>query len=340
MVLSWSYPAMTTAGRSLPKVRRVSVFRYVEELPVPAQGRNPETMQPGDVDPTVPRSLALFAKVPTVGPTQFPKLGSRLDSIESANLPEATSGARLIFEDDPPFRATDGRPVRLTYAVVTEGEFGRSDFSNLVTIVPLDVPVAPTGLKATPRAEGVELSWTAPTAGAGGSDTPVISGYNVFRVTSDTPADELPPPINNAPVKGTTYTDVPAYGAYQYRVTAVASAGPPRIESEPSAIVGAKFEDLVPPPPPENINVLLETKAVRLVWDDVDAPDIYGYYIYRIQGRTRLKLIPHPSTEAQFQDISVEPGVEYVYEITSVDITRNESKPTRSARVLVPRSVQ
>jgi hypothetical protein len=341
MVLSWAYPAMTTAGRSLPKVRRVSVFRYVEELPVPAEGRDPETMQPGDIDPTVPRSLALFSKIPPIGPAQFAKLSSRLDSIESANLPAATSGARLLYEDDAPFRATDGRPVRVTYAVVTEGESARSEFSNLVSIVPLDVAVPPSGVTATARAEGVVLSWNEPKTAATGSNAPVITGYNVFRVTpSSTPADELPPPINNAPVKGTTYTDVPDYGEYQYRVTAVSAAGPPRIESEPSAIATATFKDLVAPPPPQNINILLETKAVRLVWDDVDVPDIYGYLIYRTDRGKRLKLIPHPSTEAQFQDISVEPGIEYLYEITSVDKSRNESAPTKSRKVLVPRSVQ
>ena len=340
MVLSWAYPAMTTAGRSLPKVRRVSVFRYVEELPVPAQGRDPETMQPGDVDPTVPRSIALFSKIPTIGPAQFAKLSSRLDSIESANLPAATSGARLMFEDDPPFRATDGRPVRLTYAVVTEGEVARSDFSNLVTIVPLDVAVPPAGVTATARAEGVVLSWSEPKTAATGNAAPVITGYNVFRVSGTTPTDELPPPINNAPVKGTTYTDVPEYGEYHYRVTAVSAAGPPRIESEPSAIVSATYKDLIPPPPPQNINILVETKAVRLVWDDVDVPDIYGYLIYRWEAGKKIKLIPYPSTEAQFQDISVAPGIEYMYDITSVDKARNESKPTRSPKVLVPRSVQ
>ncbi|HEX8151761.1 MAG TPA: hypothetical protein VF698_01490, partial [Thermoanaerobaculia bacterium] len=152
--------------------------------------------------------------------------------------------------------------------------------------------------------------------------------------------DEAPTPINNAPVKDTTYTDAPEYGEHTYRVTAVASAGPPRIESEPSAAVSATFKDLVPPPPPKDINVLVETKAVRLVWDDVAVPDIYGYQIYRSDRGKRYKLIPNPSTEAQFLDISVEPGITYVYEISSVDKNRNESATTKTAPVLVPKTLQ
>src|ERR687892_21149 len=34
VILSWSYPALTTAGRSLTDVRRISIYRYVESLPV------------------------------------------------------------------------------------------------------------------------------------------------------------------------------------------------------------------------------------------------------------------------------------------------------------------
>ena len=74
VVLSWSYPSLTTAGRSLPSVRRVSVFRYVEDQPVaPA--------------PAVPPPTAV----------QFAKLSSRLDSIDKANLQAATAGAKLIY---------------------------------------------------------------------------------------------------------------------------------------------------------------------------------------------------------------------------------------------------
>src|SRR5476649_2685494 len=32
LILSWSYPALTTAGRTLTNIRRVSVYRYFEEI--------------------------------------------------------------------------------------------------------------------------------------------------------------------------------------------------------------------------------------------------------------------------------------------------------------------
>src|SRR6185503_14385962 len=115
LILSWSYPSLTTTGRSLTGIHRISVYRYVEELPVPQGGRDPNTILPGDVDPTVPRPIALFSKIPTVAAGQFKKLATRIDSMESANLPAATSGAKLTYEDLPPFRTSDGRAVRITY---------------------------------------------------------------------------------------------------------------------------------------------------------------------------------------------------------------------------------
>lgn len=338
VVLSWGFPGLTTAGRPLPMIRRVTVFRYVEELPVAAQGRDPKTLDPGEVDLTQPQPLILFSKVPTIPAAQFAKLSTRIDSIESANLPEATEGARLIYEDSPPFRSKDGRPVRVTYAVVTEGVSARSEVSNLATIVPLDVAVPPAGLTSAAQPEGVVLTWNPPKTTATGGDAPVVTGYNVYRLPPGSLLDDFPVPINTALVKDPKYVDNPPYGTYEYRVSAVASAGPPRIESDASAAAAATFKDMLPPPPPQNVNVLVETKAVRLLWDDVEAGDLAGYFIYRVEGSHRLKLIPNPSTEAQFQDISIQQGVTYIYEITSIDKNGNESAPTRTNGVLVPKS--
>src|SRR5207245_7900713 len=139
----------------LTTIRRVVVYRYVEELQVTQPPRDSRTLLPGDIDPTVPLPMALFAKVPPLGPSQFAKLRQRLDSIEGANLPAATVGARLLYEDEPPIHTSDGRPVRLDYAVSTETSSAKGASSNLATIVPLNVPVPPGNLVATPKPAGV-----------------------------------------------------------------------------------------------------------------------------------------------------------------------------------------
>jgi hypothetical protein len=318
------------------------VWRATEELPVTQPPR-----EPGDVDPTHPASIQLFSKVPTLAPAQFLKLRNRIDSIEGANLPAATTGARLTYEDAPPFHTTDGRPTRVTYAVVTEGTNASGDLSNLVPIVPLEVPVAPRELTATARREGVVLKWTPPDASISGAKTVSIFGYNIYRFPHGQPPDEFAVAVNTAPNITTTFTDNPPYGPHDYFVTALATAGPPRVESDPSSAVGVMFKDLVAPPPPTGLTALVETAGVRLVWDPVDAPDLAGYKVYRTEGTGIEQLRPIgtvPLTPVQlvtatnYRDTSVSRGISYYYEVVSVDKTGNESTRVKTDWVLVPKT--
>jgi hypothetical protein len=339
VLLSWSYPALSTAGRSLTAVRRISIYRYEEELPVSPGGRDPRTLMPGDVDTTEPQPIVLFSKIPTIAQAQFTKLSKKVESIEKANLAGATVGSRLLFTDTPPFRSSDGRPVRLTYAVVTEGEEARSHPSNLAILVPLPVSVPPVNVTATPKAEGVTVSWTAPGTAVTGESGPVITGYNIYRTAPGEPLGDLPTPINTAPVQGTMYEDAPAYGDHEYRVAAVATVGPPAIQSDPSQPVKVTFKDLVPPPAPASLTVLTETKVLRLLWEPVAAPDLAGYNVYRTEGKFRLKLTPTPTKDANFLDISMDIGIFYTYEVTAVDGNGNESAPSpKSEPVTVPKT--
>ena len=345
VVLAWSYPSLTTAGKKLDVVRRVVVYRYTEELPATQPPRDVKTLLPGDVDLTQPQAIALFAKVPGLTPAQFNRLKEKLDSIESAKLPEATSGAKLIYTDTPQFHTKDGRPVRLYYSIVTEGGTTRSDVGNLAAIVPIDVPLPPSNVAAAPKAEGVVLTWTAPEKAATGDAKPFVAGYNVYRVAKGGTPGELTPPVNAAPVAATTYTDAPPYGDFDYRVTAVARTSP-RIESDPSPVVTAKFKDLMPPPAPASITALVETKSVRLVWDAVDAPDLANYTIYRTEGVGHGEpkeagtfaefVLPAGTTTVLDKDPS--PGIEYRYAVTASDKNGNESKRVSTGWVLVPKA--
>jgi hypothetical protein len=338
VLLSWSYPALSTAGRSLTAIRRISVYRYEEDLPVSPGGRDPRTLMPGDVDTTEPQPLVLFSKVPTIAEAQFTRLSKKVQSIEKANLAGATVGSRLLFTDMPPFRSSDGRPVRLTYAVVTEGDEARSQPSNLAIIVPLPVGTPPSDVKATAKPEGVTVSWTAPAKAISGESGPIVTGYNIYRTAPGGELGDLPTPVNNAPIKGTTYNDTPGYGEHEYRVAAVATTGPPAIQSGLSEPARVAFKDLVPPSPPTNVTVLLETKLVRLLWDAVSASDLGGYNVYRIEGKYRLKLTPTPTKDTNFLDISIDIGIPYTYEVTAVDTSGNESAPVKTESVTVPKT--
>lgn len=336
MILTWSYPSLTTAGKNLTGVRRVAVWRASEELPVAAAG---------SIDTSNPQPVNLFAKIPPLTPTQFAKLRTRVDAIDASSLPTVTSGARLVYEDTPQIKTTDGRPIRQTYAVVTETASARSDLSNLAAIVTVEVPSAPSDLTADAKAKGVALSWQKPPDAK--ADLP---GYNIYRRGEKESEDTLAAPINTSPVSTTTYTDTPAYGTFTYVVRAVASAGTPRIESEPSAPVTATFKDLTPPPAPASMNALIETHAVRLVWDPVTAPDLAGYMLYREEGIGHVEqpggiksvgvidLIHHLINTTTYVDPDALLGISYRYAVAAVDKNGNESERVWTPWVTVPKT--
>ena len=339
LILSWSFPSLTTTGQKLGDIRRIVVYRYSEPLPVT------EPAAP-DVQTSTPTAIDLFAKVPPITRPQFTKLRQKADTLEKAELPTATSGAKLTYEDQPPFHTTDGRPLRVNYAVVTEGAGGKSEMSNITTIVPLDVPVPPEGLNAEAQPEGLVLTWTAPTKVIEGDVKPQIVGYNIYRMAKGSEITQTATPVNTTPVAQTTYTDTPPYGVQQYVVTAVSAAGKPPIESDPSAPASAEFKDLVPPPVPTGLTALVEPSAVRLLWDPVSAPDLAGYKVYRWEGvgvenPVRIeKRIPVSFliTETHLVDPGLTRGIAYYFEVTSVDKSGNESKPARTEWVVVPKT--
>lgn len=327
---------MTTSGKALGPVRRVVLYRVVEEEQV-TQPPQPAV----EAEPTAP-----FAKTPPLGPAPFNRLKERVDAIEAAALPAATAGAKLTYEDAPEMRTKDGRPVRVSYAVQTEGLAAHSEMGNIASIVPVDVPVPPGDLTATAKPEGVVLAWKAPEQTLSGASHPKVAGYNVYRVTPGEVPGELDNPINSAPLKETTYTDTPSYGTFQYHVTAVASASAPRIESDPSAAAVATFKDLLPPPTPTGLAALVEPHAVQLVWDAVEAPDLAGYKVYRTEGSGIEKLTPvatialtkEPITATTYRDTTINVGISYFYEVVSVDKSGNESKRAKTEWVLAPKT--
>jgi hypothetical protein len=343
VLLSWSYPSLTTAGKSMTGIKRIIVWRSVEELPASATAADPQNLATGS---PAEQAIQRFAKIPPLAAAPFLKLRTKVESIEGANLPAATAGARLTYEDTPPIHAADGRAVRLTYAVVTEGASASGDLSNLVAVVPQDVAVAPAVPTAVAKKEGVVLTWTAPQASISGSKNPPIAGYNVYRFAHGQPVDDLAAPVNASPISATSYTDQPPYATHDYFVTAAAAPGTPRVESEPSVVASATFKDLVAPPPPATLTALVETGAVRLVWDPVDAPDLAGYKIYRTEGTGievlrvagTIPLTPQVITVTNYRDTTVNHGISYYYEIVSVDKSGNESARTKTDWVLVPKT--
>src|SRR5437762_2476149 len=84
--------------------------------------------------------------------------------------------------------------------------------------------------RATSTPEAVTLASTAPQNSVTGDVAPLVPGYNIYRHAPGSAPGDLATPIDTAPIKGTTYTYAPEYGEHEFRVVAVAAAGPPSLQ--------------------------------------------------------------------------------------------------------------
>jgi hypothetical protein len=326
VILQWSYPSLTTSGKSLDSIQKIVVYRFDEPLPLSLAESQVDTSE------EVPRDIALFAQLSPPTAQQFKR--RRLPAAELAGdaLPAYTSGTLIIFEDSPPLRSTDGLPMRYTYSIVTEGRRVESDLSNLVSIVPQAPPASPEKLIARMSPEVVQLAWNPTISTASGEGEAFLIGYRVYRSF----LGESVSLLNEQPVADPIYDDRPAHGTYTYFVTAV-TALEPDIESELSGAVTVEFRDMLPPPTPTNVTALVEDDAVRLIWDPVISPDLAGYIVYRWDGVAKIRLTKQLVTETSYRDEDAAPGVGYVYGLTSVDTNGNESAQAVSETVSVTR---
>ena len=119
------------------------------------------------------------------------------------------------------------------------------------------------------------------------------------------------------------------------------------MESDPSPPATVTFKDLTPPPQPKNVEFLLETKAVRLVWEPVDSPDLAGYRLFRTEGSGHepdireagtIPLPPLVVTTPYYVDARAEAGIAYKYGVASVDKSGNASAPVWTGWVVVPKT--
>ncbi|HUO83486.1 MAG TPA: hypothetical protein VM534_00095 [Thermoanaerobaculia bacterium] len=338
LILSWNYPSVSTAGRTLPDLESVHVYRYQETLPPALAGSETEAEAAVvAAPPETPRAITLFERVSALTPAQFDRLKSEIARIDAAGVAALTAGATLRFEDRPPLLGDQGEPVRYTYAVAAVAGDGRSALSNLVTVVPLDVPLPPANLRQEVTPPAVRLEWDTPAGTILGAEEPQIRGYLVYRLPEGETRLEPMAPVDRELAPLSSYADTPSYGTHRYAVTAVMYEGPPRAESDFPLMISAEFRDLLPPPAPEGIVALVEEAKIRLVWEPVQAADLAGYRLYRLVGTGRTPLTPGPIQETLFTDTTPPVGVEYSYGVSSIDQNGNESELTMTQTVLVAR---
>ena len=162
----------------------------------------------------------------------------------------------------------------------------------------------------------VTLSWEAPSPGL---------GFRIYRAQDNSPFGS---PLTPQPVFETTYKDTTVTNGveYRYQIRSVAKVEGGLLESEPSQVVRATPVDTTPPAIPESLSGTVLEGTVYLAWSPNSEPDLAGYKVYRREGRGEKELLtPQPITTPVFKDPNVKLRHTYLYYVTAVDKSGNES---------------
>ncbi len=302
ILLDFTYPKTTAAGMALDGLSSIEVYQSLQ--PAPREGAPPP----------------LDARV-------FNSSAQLQQTLEGADVGAVTFGDRLIVAVPLPEPLEDPARARY-YGVRTVGKNGdRSDLSNLAALVPKKPPAAPANVSATARTDGVFVEWT-PVEG--------VLGYGVYRRGAQEKAYGQPVQlVPGADQKSWLDTTARFGQSYIYAVTAIIQPNP-IIESAVTSEHEVHYVDRFPPPAPTDLVALAEPGKVRLVWRASEAEDFAGYLVYRREGEGELRRITEqPLQTPEYVDTGVVAGL-YLYRVTAVDQTGNESAPSAEVRAAVP----
>ncbi len=292
-ILRAAYPKTTVAGLSLPGLDALEVWSFARPL---AEGAQPLPPDPREFEASV----------------------QLVRTLRGAELESAVVGDQLQVRLPVP-EAASGRQAT-TLAIKTIGaDDAPSAFSNLVTTVAASPPPPPEGLATTPRADGIEVSWTA--------TTPPPLAYRVYRRLAQ--ARGYGDALHQLSATEVRYLDNGArFGErYVYTVAAVASETP-LVLSALSAESEVSYEDRFAPAPPAGLVALPEGTQVRLRWNAATAEDTASYVVFRQDpGGEFHQVNAGPVTELEYLDTGLVPGNTYRYRVAAVDRSGNQGEP-------------
>lgn len=235
----------------------------------------------------------------------------------------------------------------VSYAVETQNKDRRSaGLSNQVQVLVAPTLPAPRSLKAEVTAQGVVLHWTGTLPARDIGEINFLE--RIYRREKGSNQDAR---AGEVPLGGTaegTFTD---HGfewekTYEYRVTMVTQVSRgtepiQQIEGEDSAPAEVETTDVFPPAVPSGVQAVFsgvgQQPFIDLTWAPVTDSDLAGYNVYRHEQlgspiKINRELVKTPA----FRDNGVEPGHNYFYSVSSVDLRANESVRSQETSEKVP----
>ncbi|MBI4851284.1 MAG: hypothetical protein HY819_05600 [Acidobacteria bacterium] len=308
LILTWPKPGVIAMQNS--KVSRAEILRRDETTDTPLRLPEEKFLEEARVIATIPSKDISDAEANTLFFT---------DTLPAGNL---------------------NSTLRYRYAIRYTNFSGASlPLSNYVLVEPTTaIAKAPENPATELTQEAIKLTWSAPAANLDETQPANILGYNIYRRSKDGAFSDQP--INSGLITSTSFEDKQfKFGNnYFYIIRSVSSGKNASIESPDSKEILVKAKDTFAPIAPSNVTGAAAAGLVSLFWPANTEKDLRGYFIYRAEKKDAprsewTKLTPSAIAATTFRDERAQIGKTYVYFITALDLSNNESLPSEGTEV-------
>jgi hypothetical protein len=323
-----------------PHAPRVEVPAKVTDLTAQQVGQNveihftlPELATDGQ-RLTKPLELeilrATVPQTPGISKLPEPALWTRLATEEWSPHAQGKEIFYSVHLTEPEYHDWHGQTEVVSVRTLTRGFRHRpleSDASNLVDVPIYDVSEPVQNLKVATTEKAVELQFTPPSTTLDGAPIHDLAGYLIYRSTTGKPGSFE----SLAQVSSASYQDANfEFGqTYYYQVRAAFGKPGHLAVSDPTAAVKVTPRDTFPPSPPQGLSSIYSAGAVELVWTASAEPDLAGYNVYRVENQNVTRVNKDLVRTPIFRDASAPAGMTLTYYVTAVDVSGNESKPSK-----------
>ena len=317
VLLSFTLPKVTAERRPLKQAPTIEIYRLLRPAGTSAAATAASTPSP-----------ELLVTIPAGMVNQYSDRGQirYVDSLKAADFSAGEeAGAQYTVRSfiSPKKKSPDSNSASLQ-------------------IYPAPEPIP--DLKGEMTHSGIVLTWSAPEKTVFGRPA-TIAKYHIYRAELLPPepggTDAAAKPKIKAPPSQVGQTTSPTYRdlqiesgkTYVYSVRSVVQHGNDALESAESNWATVTPKPAIPPEAPQGlvsvfVPALGESPAhVELSWAINPETDIAGYNVYRSEreGAPGVRLNQELLITPAFRDMNSVPGRHYLYTVTAVDRSGNES---------------
>jgi hypothetical protein len=309
IILTWKNPIAYEDGSALAMIERIEIWILEESA---AQGTGAAEMPVEEFQ----QKASIHTTIPE-------------DQIQDYLAQEGDYEGQMLFAHR--FSGKAYLSKRYTYGIRVKDKKRFSPFSVLMSLKPMVLPFPPAEVSATVFADRIEVQWNPPVKNLDQSTPSNVEGYNIYRSAEEENFQRL----NVTLVKDDKYSDknFEYDRKYTYFVRASATAAMPYLESEDSEKIEISPRDTFAPAAPKGLISVAGQDVLSITWDANTENDLDGYRVWRREeGTAEFQLLtPEAIKENAYNDRAVKKGTTYMYIVTALDKSGNESK--RSKRI-------